>query len=460
MIVTGLSLSAYFSVAFFNPGFLSYDLRQKYNALANDTVAITATVLDVPTKPVVSGASQCNSGVLSVELDWADDINTFTYDIVRDGLLLVTGISSSAYSDTNVTLLTTYEYVVTARGPMGPGFATGDPVSVTTLHTCGSGSVDPTVNIVSFDGQNIGSYVGTPSVTNRRPIFTGTTNIPNATIQVVVGPPSSFLAQFTANVNGYFSWQPPFDLSLGTQVFTVTVIDPNDSLRQTSSSLQFEIKESSSGGRSSNARHSNGSGNNIPLSTIEPVIPIVVPPVVPISVDFSLSVVNKEKKVFQGETLSLLLLIKDIGKEYQNANVPVRFSIVDVDGNMVTSSTSDELLYKGAAIQKTLDTPTYIKPGAYSVQAEILIGETNVSRLVAFTVMEVPLISLGGGAFVTYAEIVQNMGWIVLALLILLLLWIFMFMREYGLYLHALRHITEQHLMNAGFMTRRKGVIR
>lgn len=188
LFVTGFSLIVYFSVAFFDPGFLSYDLRQKYHALADNVITVSTTVLGVPIKPIVTGVSQCSTNILSVELDWADDVNTYTYDISRNGLPLVTGISLSGYSDTSVALGTLYEYIVTARGPMGPGFTTSDSFSLLTLSTCGSGFVDPTVNIISFDGQSIDSYVGIPSVTNRRPIFSGTTNMSNAIIQLVVAP--------------------------------------------------------------------------------------------------------------------------------------------------------------------------------------------------------------------------------------------------------------------------------
>jgi hypothetical protein len=75
-------------------------------------------------------------------------------------------------------------------------------------------------------------------------------------------------------------------------------------------------------------------------------------------------------------------------------------------------------------------------------------------------VKELPLIKLGGEKYITYAGIISNLGWITLVLFILLLLWLFMFIREYWMYLHALRYITEQQLEKAGFLTKRKGVRR
>jgi len=447
MVVTGFSLSAYFLVAFFDPGFLSYDLRQKYHALADDVIAVTATVLDVPVKPVVIITAQCVANTLSLELDWADDANTYTYDIDRDGLPLVTGISSSGYSDTAVALGTSYEYTVTAQGPMGPGFAVSDPVSMTTLSVCET-IVTPTITLTSFDSRSVDSYGGTPRVFDRRPTFAGTTNIQNAIIQVVVGPPSSFLSEFTANSNGYFSWQPPLNFAFGTQVFTVTAIDPDDSSRKVSTSLQFEIKKKDTG--------TSGSNSSSEKKTAKTVIPSVGELEVKAPVDFSLSVRNSEKKIFQGEALNIFLFIKNIDSRYHNTNIPVRYSIIDSKGNIVITLTMEELFRRGAEIQRQLDLPASIASGKYFVQTEVSFDQMNVSRREGFTVLDVPLLNLGGGAFITYAEIVNNLGWIVLTLLTLLLFWLFMFMREYGMYLQALRHIAERQLMNAGFITKRR----
>jgi hypothetical protein len=57
-----------------------------------------------------------------------------------------------------------------------------------------------------------------------------------------------------------------------------------------------------------------------------------------------------------------------------------------------------------------------------------------------------------------YAEFLSRIGAIALLLLLLLLLWIFVFSREYMLYLRAFRHITERHLARAGFFGKGKGL--
>lgn len=452
IFITVLFLGVYFSVAFFDPGFLSYDLRHKFQALADEWIyseetmlSVFATVLDPPVKPIVTGEAVCSNGALSINLDWPSDINSESYDITRDGAPLISDLIASQHTDAvGLVVNTSYTYIVTAYGPMGPGSAESDPVILTTPEGCGETLPAAMVQITSFDGKSIASFTGIPTSTDRRSIFSGTSNIPNATIRIVIGSPSNFMAELTANANGYFAWQPPANLSFGTQTFTVTAIDPNDSLRQASDSLQFKIKEKV---------------EDTAVTTPPPAETPVIQPEESTLLDFSLSVKNRDKKIFQGETLNVSLLIKDIALQYQNTNIPVRFSIVDSNGNIILSLTTEELLRKGMEIQKLPDTPAYIAPGKYFLQAEVLLGKTNVSRLDEFTVVEAPLFDLSGNVSITYAGIVRNLGWITLTLLILLLLWLLMFIREYGMYLQAIRHITEEHLRKAGFITKRRGVI-
>ncbi len=450
MVATVLSLSAYFLVAFFDPGFLSYDLRQKYHALADDTIVTTATVLGPPEQPVVTGAPVCNSttGILSVTLDWADDANTYTYDIDRDSLPLVTGLTVSGYTDLNVALGTTYEYIVTANGPMGPGFAASLPVTVVTPSECAITAVAPTVNIVSFGGRGVDSYDGMPSVRDRRPVFSGTTTMPSATIQVVIGTTDSFIASFVANINGYWEWKPPVSLASGTQTFTVTAIDSNDATRQATASLEFGIKKKDDTGGGGTEKTVTSTSNGTAQPSQESPIA------------FSLVIEEKGDKVLPGQVLYLSLFVKYLSEKYHNVKIPIRFSIVDDKGNILVSLTHEELIRREKAIRKQLDIPSYAVAGTYLLQSEFLFDRLNVSQTKEFTILERPLVRLGGGLTITYPEIVRNLGWITLLMLLSLLLWLLLFIKEYWMYLHALRHITEEQLRKAGFFRKRKGVVR
>jgi len=436
-------LGVYFVLAFFDPGLLSYDLRQKFHALADETIIITATVLAPPVQPVVTATAACNqtNGTLSVALNWADDVNTYTYDVERDSLPLVSGLTNSAYSDTNVVVATTYLYVVTANGPMGPGVAVSDSVSVTTPSVCEVTLAAPAVTIVSFNGRGVDGYDGTPRVKNRRPVFSGTTSMANATMLVTVG--STYFAQFFANANGYWEWKPPTGLPTGRNTFTVTATDPNDGSRQATATLRFDIIERddpTTGG--TGASPLNAGTTTVPSPTEKAVVPL----------DFILTVENKDDIVLQGEFLHTAIMIETLQKKYSHITVPVRYSITGEDQNSIFSETRQAYITQGAVIEHSLAMPLYMPPGKYVISAEILIDDTNVSRTASFTVRELPLIRLSSGAIFSYADLIHHLGWIVFITLILIFLWLSLFIREYLLYSRRDGEVTEYDLTKAGFI--------
>ena len=438
-IAFAASFGAYFVFAFFDPGLLSYDVRQKFQALADELITVTATVLGPPQQPVVTGVATCNSttGVLSIALDWATDPNSSTYDINRDSLPLVSGLTNSAYTDTTVVVNTTYQYEVTGNGPMGPGFATSLPVSVTTPTECAITAAAPAVTIVSFAGRGVDAYNGTPRVGNRRPIFTGTTNMPGATMLVTIG--SSFLAQFVANSNGYWEWKPPYGVATGRHMFTVTATDPNNSARQATATLKFDITKNDETGKSS-VEQGEASGG----------IPVPAPVGLPLS--FTLSVENPDQAVLQGEMLQVLVHIDTLQKRYAHLTVPIRYSILDTNRVTLYSETYKTYITEGEEIRQTLPVPMYFHAGAFSLQAEILLDDLNISRLTPFTIQELPLIRLSSGDTVSYADLIRHLGWITFAFFILFLIWLSLFIREFALYLQGDREVTEYDLKRAGFI--------
>lgn len=94
----------------------------------------------------------------------------------------------------------------------------------------------------------------------------------------------------------------------------------------------------------------------------------------------------------------------------------------------------------------------YMAPGAHFVQAEVLLDTLNVSRLAPFMVNEFPLIGLASGGSLTYADVIDSLGWIVFFFLLLLFLWLFLFIREFALYLQGDGEVTEFDLERAGFI--------
>ena len=467
IFITALSLGVYFSVAFFDPGFLSYDLRQKYYALADNVIAVTATVLGPPVHPIVTGVSRCNqSNILRNFLDWEDDRNTYTYDINRDGLPLITGLTASAYSDTNITPSTTYRYTVTAHGPMGSGFAVSNPVTVTTASGCTIMAKVPVANIASSGQGTALSTDAPPSIIDLQPLFSGTSTIPYAIVHIQVESPVVFIATVTANANGYWSWRPPAALSVETHTLTIEAVDPEDSTIAELSTFVFSIvtktsdPSGSSGSNSSNPPGSSGSNSKSTHSKQAVSVSTNTPsPGVPF--DFSLSIENSNQSVTQGQDMQVMLNMVDIPKQYNETTVPIRYTLIDEKGRTIFSATRNTFLKKGKEIWETFLVPRYTSSGKYSLQAEILLDRMNVSRMVGLFVAEAPLFDLGSnGTVITYAQVTRNLGWIVIVLLISLLLWSFMFIREYGMYLQAIRHIAGERLRKAGFITKRRGVIR
>jgi hypothetical protein len=436
-----ISLGVYFVFASLDPGLFSYDMRAKFRALADDTITITATVLDSPVQPVVTALADCDesSGTLQINLDWGDDINSFTYDIDRDSAPLVSGLAASAYSDTLVALATTYEYRVTANGPMDPGSAVSLPVSVTTPALCEVTAPAPAVTIVSFAGRNIDSYQGTPRVSNRRPIFSGTTSMANAVILVTIG--NSFIAEFTANSNGYWEWKPPYGVSSGSHIFTVTATDPNESVRQAIASLRFDILKQDDEGSSSKTKDavSGSLGTGVPSA------------VVTIPLSFTLST---EPVVLQGERLQTKIVIETLREKYAYLDIPIRYSVTDMDGRVVFTETRPVYLMPEAVFEEAFDIPLYMLAGKYVLEAEILLDTLSISRRASFLVEELPLIRLSSGGTISYADIIRQLGWVVFLSLFLFFLWLALFIREFALYLQGDGEVTEYDLKKAGYFRR------
>lgn len=429
-------VSTYVVAGLLDPGFFSYDLRQKFRALADETITITASVLGPPAQPVVVGTALCNSstGTLSVVLNWADDANTETWDVNRDSLPLVTGLAVSQYTDTLVSVSTTYTYEVVAQGPMGPGFATSLPVSVTTPAECLISLAAPTVKIVSFNGRGIDQYDDTPSTSARRPVFTGTTNIPNALIAISVGTNPNFLAALTANVNGYWSWQPPTGLTTGNHMFTVTATDPSVASRTVSATLRFSIKQKKD--------DTGGGGTSETQSHTPPSRELV---------DFTLQVTNPDATTFQGSSAEVLIRMEDVGQTFRGSEERLQLSLLDRNGKTVSSLLLPVELERGSETVGSLEIPLYLIPGRYSVQGILVLGNTHMSREADLSVRAFPFLNLGPDVQVTYAEIVRFIGWISFFLLLFLLLWLFLYLREYWLYLQGDGSVDEFDFKRSGY---------
>lgn len=241
-VVTLIVLSTYFFAGFFlHPLFLVKDVREKIRAIGG-TVSVLARVLAPPVKPIVSGVGGCPVGVPTGLLDWADDENSLSYDIDRDGAPLSTGVILSEYADATAVPGQTYSYVVTAFGPMGPGFEISDPISVTLPASCAVNPV-PTITVQTFAGRNIAHEAQPYATTDRNPRFSGITNLLHARIDIVLESGSEkVFATIFANDNGYFSWSYGGKLEYDRYTVSLRATDPGDASLFATSDFRIRIE--------------------------------------------------------------------------------------------------------------------------------------------------------------------------------------------------------------------------
>lgn len=429
--ILGLSFLGYLALTFtLGPGFLSFDASQKIQALADELIVVTAIVFGPPATPVVTATPVCVSGSPRILLDWADDAATGTWDVERDSAPLVSGLTTSGYTDSTVTGNVTYDYVVIAYGPMSPGIATSSTVSATAID-CGTILPDPTVTINTIGSTNtVPPRPGSIKVRGSKPRITGTTNVENAIVDISVNRPIIF-AQVIANSNGYFTWTPPRSLKPGWHTLTVTVTDPNDDSRTASDSLNFFRRENKTDDDEED----------------EPLITEVFdqPPF-----DFILTINNDEAALRQGGRLNFTL--KPI-RGLLPADAFFEIMFIDKLGKTIFTAPSHTISpIDRPGIEWSVDVPVYLPEGGYTLQVIGTFGETVISRSAPFTLTSLPLLYLGDHGIITYGETASFLGWILFGSLTLLAIFFLFFLREYWLYLHGIRHITERELRRFGLI--------
>lgn len=435
-----LMTMAFFGYAFLGfalgPGFFKKDVLKRLRVLADDIV-VTAVVPGPPAMPVVTAASSCVLGLPRVTLDWADDTGTTTWDVERGSLPLTTGLTASTYLDVAVVINTTYTYEVTAFGPMFPGSAVSLPVSVTTPD-CAILLPDPTLRIQTLGGKNVSGSRSSIAISDRSPTITGVTNIPNAIIDIVLTRPA-MIARISANANGYFSWTPPTRLASGQHFLSVTATDPGDASRAVMDSLVFRVKKGDA---------DDGGAAEVSIPQTPPALPL----------DFSVRVINPDSIVFQRDVLRL---VATSAAGNFPAGAVFRAALVDRSGHEVLRFGAQTVSEPGPSeiiFQKQI--PLTLEPGTYQARVLGLVGESGVSREASVVVRPLVLLRLGPALEVTYAEAASFFGAVFFTLLFLFLLLLLLFLREYWYYLHRLRYITEYHLKQFGFISKRRSLHR
>lgn len=437
-------------VGLFHPGFMMYGMRHLTQVLAIDSMTVSALVLPPPATPVVTSDLTCNPLNLSLalKLDWQQDTGggTFSYDITRNGLPLVSGLSNTTitYTDTALTIATPYTYVIRANGPMGPGVVDSAPVTLTTPYNC-DGLTQPTVSITQFRNRLIDSFEGIAFSYSRRPKLIGTSNIPYARIVIDINTETELHSETTANINGYWEWLPPKRLEFERSNMYITAIDPLNSNRYATTSLRYQIVRS---GESEKQKDDDKKVGGSPQ-----YVPSQAEFVPEASVDgFHFDFGARQEVVRQGEKVDVSLIPYVSGKEEEN--IPVEFQLIDQGGTALSTLTKNIFFRDGETFQTSMEVPLYIKPGQYTLQATFIYNGVRYSKSVPLNIKAFPLLTLSGGREITYDEFMWNFGWVAFVLLVTLALWLFFVFYEYWLYLRGRGHVDEFKVARLGYFSR------
>ena len=403
-----------------------------------DTITVFARVLDPPQKPVVTGSDTCVNGGPAIQLDWADDINSVSYDIVRDGLLVTTGVVASTYTDTAVIRGQTYSYTVTALGPMGPGFSDADPVTVSVPTTCTSTSI-PSLSIQTFAGKTIIGTSNRHFTTDRNPRFTGSTNLLNARIDIrAVSNHETITATVFANAAGYFEWSYSGKLDTDDYNVTFTATDTLDPTLSVAELIKIGIEKE--------FIEDKKQSKPVAVAMNDPLSETLVQ--TPSMLD--ISVILSGRELYAGDTVFATLQIGTVPSHLAGKSATVTLSILDGEGRVIDESTEEIRAQSGFEWKRGFRVPSSMVGREYHVVGELALLEYAVSREESFRVLELPLFTIGGST-VTYEGVVSNIGWVSFILLFFFLWWLLLFVREYYLYSQSRRHIWGKDLHSAGY---------
>ncbi|MDI6777917.1 MAG: hypothetical protein QMD77_01895 [Patescibacteria group bacterium] len=424
------------------PELLRSDLKEKYGRVLG-VVSVSVLVRGMPVKPVVAAAPGCDDAYPYVDLDWGDDLGVDTFDVWRDGEILIAGLSSSSYRDSNVNLATTYSYYVIATGPLGT--EQSDDVlalSETECYIPPPPSPPPPpviIDHVIFDGIDLTNFQCCPKINKTKPVFSGTTNVPRARVAVgIQSGKRSIISTFSANRNGYWSWKSRNKLSKGLKTFYLTIADPDDASRVASTSFQFRIAK-----RKTNKKTLTKCMGGTVLEDITAEIhPFFVNHLTKLAIE------NQNRTVYAGERLGFSL--SRFQEDYpQLSTVPNKLEILDHQGKPVYEESRKLNAQSGG---ENLGIDEKIAPGKYKLAANYFGKDLDVSAEDDFEVKEKPVLVLGSGYEITYRQIISNLGWVALVSLGLTGIFLFLLLFEYHLSKGALFQVTESDLEGRGMI--------
>lgn len=428
---------------FLGPPVLLKDLSAKNKALA-ETLKLGVSIIGLPEKPIISAITGCGNDNPYIELNWGDDfLSTTSYDIYRNGDMLISGIISSTYQDTAVLSDTLYTYYIIAQGPVGS--TTSDEISATT-EICSSAV---TCQITNLAGINLINFQGKPETTDRTPQISGITNIANAQIEIALYTGPIILGSTTANINGFFSFTVPQNLNYKTHTIFVTARDPLDLNRFKQTSLQFKVEEAAEEKTTAEKIiHSPGSiiAPDKPANSLDAI------PVWPFR--FSLEITNNQKIAYLGQDLLFNIRLYDPQKETNLSAIPLKFQIFDAREKIIWESQETQNFLNNLILAKKIPLAYDLKTGKYQLKVTTALKNTDYSLSAedSFMLKERPIIEVGSFS-ATATGILNYAGWILFLLILVLLFFLTLLYIEHQLARRALRQITEYELKRDAYIS-------
>jgi hypothetical protein len=463
----------FFSVAFFslflNSGFLLSGTKNGFIAFADDTIAISGKVLGPPIKPIVKGKSICSANNFFIKLNWPADQNSETFDIKRNGALLATNIIHSEYRDNDIATGTAYTYQVIARGPMGPGSATSDEIIVSTPDECPVSQPPFVQEITILENKSIGDYGNDPIIEERRPSFSGKTNIPNAKIEIILdGSPKIYQTIF-ANANGFWTWQSPEILDRGIHTLFVTAIDVYDPLISVADNFQFKIlkidtDDTIKGEGNNNNNNNNNSSSSSSSSSVKKINPAGIassyipgeatllsntsqnPPF-----QMTVEVENFNRIIFVGEDLSLHIDFSKKASFLEDKDYQIFYEVINANNKTVYVDSEYVNIFRNSELNKKITFSALASLGEYRIRVKAYDGKSLIAGENRFTVKDLPLFNVGF-CTLSMAQIIQNFAWIIIS--VLLLFW-FLLGRERHESEEGIYQMTEKYLKKSGFFSKK-----
>ena len=472
LIFSAILFGVYFlSCFFYNPYFFAKDIQNKMHAFA-DTIIVSAVVLAPPITPVIQSQSLCSPQAV-INLDWADDNGSTSYDILRNNTLLVSGLTVTEYQDTVLDTGVNYQYKVIAHGPMGTGIATSAALDILSRYDCDGSNFVPAVTITSIGSQSVNGTVVNSSVHDATPKISGTSNIPRATITWTLLGEKVMTGVVTVNTNGYWEFTVPVELKDRNYILSITASNPNNASMQVHQMVTFAVDaqnlptQSTSNAAvnkaSSTVFPSTGLSNDGQQTNTQSGAPStgfeasnsVTHQGIDVPVDFSLSIQN-EDLLYAGGNAQIQILIHTS----QAQKVAGDFSLIirNALGEVVYEDTSVTELFDGQIMSKNIPIPMLLDAGEYTIDIIAEVENALVTRSQKVTIKELPLIHFGRNHIITYPQFLRNLGWVAFTGVTLTGFMSLLWLREYQIFGLSSRHFVARQLNNRGFVKKGKGV--